>query len=172
MIDQMAVRVPTAARTETVERLVERSSGKVARILLDVLRAELNYLERGGYSDSLRAPWRPAFFFEDSPFCPNSQSREHPLPCSECVLTQLVSSEARTEKIPCRHIPLTPQGESLDSLYRTGTQQEVEEAVAAWLRTTIHRLETEQGPEPTGAAALARRWPGLVKSRTDEADGK
>jgi len=29
-------------------------------------------------------------------------------------------------------------------LYRTGTQQELEEALGAWLRATIRRLEAEK----------------------------
>jgi hypothetical protein len=153
MPQQMPARLPAAARSEMSAGLPEGSSGKVDRILLDVLRAELNYLERGGYSDSLRAPWRPSFFFEDSSSCPNSQSRQHPAPCSECVLVELVPSEARAEQIACRHILLTPCGESLESLYRTGTHQEIEGALAAWLRATIQSLETERGLEHTGVTA-------------------
>jgi hypothetical protein len=77
----------------------------------------------------------------------NYDSQENPAPCSECVLMQLVPPEARGTKIPCRHIPLTKEGETLDSIYRYGTQQEIEEAVGNWLRATIKSLETERGLE-------------------------
>lgn len=56
----------------------------------------------------------------------------------------LVPEAARKEQIPCTHIPLSLSGETLESLYRTGTQQEIEAALGAWLRTTIHRLEVEK----------------------------
>ena len=36
-----------------------------------------------------------------------------------------------------------PTGETIESLYRTGTQQELEIALGAWLRATIRRLEAE-----------------------------
>jgi hypothetical protein len=75
----------------------------------------------------------------------NSKDRE---PCSECLLMQFVPENAREEQTPCVHIPLSPSGKTLEVLYRTGTQQEVEEALGAWLRATIRRLEAEQA---TGA---------------------
>jgi hypothetical protein len=127
------------------------------RNLLDVLKFELNYLEHGGYTRSLRAPWRALFIFEDSPACPNFESQEHRVPCNECALVQLVPFDARAQKIPCRQIPLTPEGETLESIYRTGTQQEIEAAVGAWLRATIQSLETEHGLVAPGVAALVPR---------------
>jgi hypothetical protein len=36
------------------------------------------------------------------------------------------------------------RGETLENLYRTGTQLEVEEAVGNWLRATIRQLEAEK----------------------------
>jgi hypothetical protein len=57
---------------------------------------------------------------------------------------QFVPENARKERTPCIHIPLSPSRETLDSLYRTGTQQEIEEALGAWLRATIGRLEAKQ----------------------------
>jgi len=74
----------------------------------------------------------------------NYDSKENPAPCRECVLMQLVPPEQRSEKIPCRHIPFNVFGENLDSLYRNGTQQEIEETVEEWLQATIQRLEEER----------------------------
>jgi len=117
---------------------------KDERELLDVLRFELQFLKDGGYGRSPRTPWRPQYIFEDSLTCMNYDTKEGPAPCSECVLMQLVPPEQRSEKIPCRHIPFNVFGETLDSLYRNGTQQEIEETVGAWLQATIQRLEEER----------------------------
>ena len=125
------------------------------RDLLDVLKAELEFLEKGGYRHSPTAPWRPQFIFEDSPTCMNYGSRENPLPCRECILMTLVPADCRNEKIPCRHIPLNPEGFTIDTYYRLGTHEEVETAVAAWLRKTIKQLEQERSqrsPVPRVAA--------------------
>jgi hypothetical protein len=114
------------------------------RNLLDVLKIELDFLEKGGYSDSVRQPWRCQLFFEDSPTCINYDSSDHSEPCSECVLMQAVPQEFRGEKIPCRHIPLNGQGETLDSLYRSADQRETEEVFGNWLRSTISKLEEDR----------------------------
>ena len=113
------------------------------RNLLDVLKFELEFLEQGGYGRLPREAWRPRFVFEDSPTCMNFNSKDRE-PCSECLLMQFVPEEARKEQTPCIHILLSLSGETLESLYRTGTQQEIEIALGDWLRATIHRLETEK----------------------------
>jgi hypothetical protein len=117
---------------------------KDERDALEVLKFELNFLEKGGYGSSPREPWRPRFIFEDSPTCMNYDCKENPAPCSDCVLMHWVPPESREEKVPCRHIPLSPTGETLDSLYRWGDQQEIEEAMRNWLRPTIENLERER----------------------------
>lgn len=114
------------------------------RDALDVLKFELGFLEQGGYRRSARAPWRPQFIFEDSPTCMNYHTPEERGECRGCVLMHFVPPEARGEKIPCRHVPLTATGETLDSLYRHSEQSEIEEAVVGWLRTTIAQLERER----------------------------
>jgi hypothetical protein len=113
------------------------------RNLLEVLKFELEFLEQGGYGRLPREAWRPRFVFEDSPTCMNFNSKDKE-PCSECLLMQFVPEEARKEQTPCIHIPLSLSGETLESLYRTGTQQEIEAALGAWLRMTIHKLEAEK----------------------------
>jgi hypothetical protein len=117
---------------------------KDERDLLDVLKFELDFLEKGGYGHSPRDPWRPQFIFEDSPTCMNYDSKDQPSPCSECVLMQLVPLEFRTAKIPCRHIAFNAYGETLDSMYRYADQSDLEIVFANWLRTTIARLEEER----------------------------
>jgi hypothetical protein len=83
--------------------------------------------------------------FEDSPTCMNvNATPEERRPCSECVLIDFVPAERKSEKVPCRHIPLTENGDTLDSIYRWGTQEEVEDIVARWLRATIQRLDEQE----------------------------
>ena len=117
---------------------------KDEREILEILRFELEFLEKGGYGRSPRTPWRPQFIFEDSPTCMNYDSKDHPAPCADCALMQFVPGGSLEEKVPCRHILLDELGETIDSLYRTGTQQEIEEALGAWLRKTIRKLELER----------------------------
>jgi hypothetical protein len=116
------------------------------RNTLEVLKAELNFVKKGGYGRSPREPWRAQLFFEDSPTCMNYDSKENRAPCAECLLMQFVPAVNRGEKVPCRHIPLTPSGDTLLHLYRGGTEEEIEEALANWLQETIAKLESEQNP--------------------------
>lgn len=122
------------------------------RYLLNVLKTELLFLEKGGYSGSVRQPWRYQLFLEDSPVCANSNTGGHAQPCSECILMQAVPPGSREEKIPCRHIRLNERGETLDSLYRYADQRETEETYVSWLRHTIATLEA-QDPRSSSVAA-------------------
>ena len=56
------------------------------RDLLEVLKFELNFFEKGGYGRSPREPWRPLLIFEDSPTCMNYDAKDNPEPCEACVL--------------------------------------------------------------------------------------
>lgn len=114
------------------------------RKILDTLRFELKFLDAAGYSHSPHAAWRASYIFEDSPSCLNFNNSARPHPCSECLLTQLVPAELREQEIPCRFIPLNDKGQTVESLYRTGTQQEIEEALRDWLHREIARLEAEK----------------------------
>ena len=114
------------------------------RGLLDVLRAELEFVEKGGYRHTARAAWRPHFVFQDSPTCLNFDSTKPAKPCSDCVLVKLIPENAHARKVPCRYIPLNELGETIDSFYRTGTHEELEAAVTKWLKATIDRLEREK----------------------------
>lgn len=111
------------------------------RKLVSVLKAELKFLESGGYWSDRLPSWRAAFILEDSPTCLNFGRTADRRPCRECILMQFVPADQISKKVPCRHIPLNEQGETLDSLYRSGTQEEIETAVAKWLRARIRELE-------------------------------
>lgn len=114
------------------------------RDLLDVLKFELKYFEKGGYGRSPREPWRAPLVFEDSPACMNYDSKDKPEPCKNCALIDLIPMSERKEPFPCRHIPLTYAGDTLETLYRWASQYEIEDVYGKWLRTIIHRLEDER----------------------------
>jgi hypothetical protein len=110
--------------------------------LLAILRAELSFLQKGGYRRGPRYPWRPNFVFEDSPTCINFQDKNERLPCTECPLINFVPQERRETRFPCRHIHLTESGESVNSFYEWGTEEELESALEGWLQRTIHQMES------------------------------
>ena len=114
------------------------------RDLLDLLRFELKFLEDGGYGRSPHTPWRRPLVFEDSLSCLNFGDPAHTHPCSECLLMEFVPAELRDEVSPCRLIPLTPKGETVDYFFRCGTQLELEEALAGWLRDQISQIEEKR----------------------------
>jgi hypothetical protein len=114
---------------------------KDERDLLDVLNSELAFLEKGGYGRSPREPWSQPLIFEDSPTCMNYDSKDCAEPCSACVLFQLVPPQFRGKQLPCRHISVNAEGETLDSLGRYSDQFEIEEVLGNWLRTTIAALQ-------------------------------
>jgi hypothetical protein len=114
------------------------------RDLLAVLKDELAFLENGGYRQRERAPWRPHFAFQDSPACLNFDPVSQPRPCSECILTRLVPQDMQRKKFPCRYIPLNDRGETIDSFYRFGTQEELESELRLWLKATMERLNRQR----------------------------
>jgi len=119
---------------------------KDVRDLLEVLKCELEFLEQGLYRHAPKFPWRPQFFLEDSPSCPNYDAirDSEPCRCSDCVLIALVPPEFQGKDHACRHIPLTSDSETLDSLYRSTDLAETEQVFRDWLRTTITKLEHER----------------------------
>ena len=117
---------------------------KDKRQLMDVLRQELEFVEKGAYRHPSHAAWRPQFMFQDSPTCLNFNSNDIPAPCTDCVMMQVVPADSQQRKFPCRYIPLNEQGETLDLLYRAGTQEETQAALKNWLKSTIARLERQQ----------------------------
>jgi hypothetical protein len=119
------------------------------RNTLEVLKAELNFVKKGGYGRSPREPWRATLALEDSPSCMNYDCKDNRAPCAECLLMQFVPPEKRAEKVPCRHIPITADGQNLLQLYRGASEQEIEEALTAWLEYEIAKLEgTEAAASP------------------------
>jgi hypothetical protein len=113
------------------------------RDTIEVLKAELDFVEKGGYGRSVKTPWQPTSSFQDSPSCLNLGDPARTHPCSECLLIDFVPAEARVEDVPCHHIPLNATGTTIDELEREQNQTEMQETVKSWLRATIGRLEVK-----------------------------
>jgi len=110
--------------------------------LAEILRSELTFLEQGGYRRMPRYPWRPNFIFEDSPTCINFRRGDtERRPCGECHLMDFVPLDRRNTRFPCRHIGLTEKGDTVNSFYEYGTEEELETALASWLKQKIQELE-------------------------------
>ena len=117
------------------------------RDTLEVLKAELDYVEKGGYGRSVKTPWQPTSIFQDSPSCINLGDLERTHPCSECVLIDFVPPEDRWQDVPCHHIPLNTRGETIDELEWKENQQKTEESVKNWLRSMISLVEKQKASE-------------------------
>jgi hypothetical protein len=120
--------------------------------ILNLLKQELAFLERGGYGGAL--PWRPVSIFLDSPSCPNRLDAERSMPCPECWLYEYVPECFHQEMIPCHFIALNQYGESVHSMTPQYTQVEVVEAVRNWLKAEIRRIEGLEG-DPARVASGA-----------------
>jgi len=111
------------------------------RDTIEVLKAELDFVEKGGYGRSVKTPWQPTSSFQDSLSCLNMGDPARTHPCSECLLMDFVPTEARAEDVPCHHIPLNATGITIDELERDENRTETQETVKGWLRATIGKLE-------------------------------
>ena len=111
------------------------------RDVLEVLKAELDFIKKGGYGRSVRTPWKPTSIFEDSLSCLNFGDPKHTHPCSECLLTEFVPPASRSEQVPCHQIPVGEHGETIEDFSQKENQEELEGAVKLWLLATIRRIE-------------------------------
>ena len=111
--------------------------------MLEELKLEREFIRRGGYHASVRNPRREPTHLRDSVTCLNVNKSEDLEPCDRCFWYDLVPEERRDREMPCRHIPLDAQGNTVDSLDARGRREEAEEKLLAWLDSTIARLEKE-----------------------------
>lgn len=117
---------------------------------LEILKAELDFIEQGGYGRSVRTPWKPTSIFQGSLSCLDYGYPYRAHPCSGCLLYDFVPEGAHDTPVPCHHIPLDESGETVEELELEDNQQLLEEKVKAWLRARIKEIEDER-------AAAARR---------------
>ena len=120
------------------------------RDILELLKEELDFLEKGGYGRSTRTPWHPTSTFQDSLTCINYGYPYRAHPCTECQLLDFVSPEHRTEEVPCHFIPLNKDGETIEDLETRYNQSKMEREVGSWLRAKISEIEAERARQVTG----------------------
>lgn len=125
---------------------------------LATLQQELAFLDSGGYRRPVgsRQPlfcmessleWRHPLFFEDSPSCPK-QNYEMCTMERDCVLMDFVPLEDKLQKVPCRHIPLNEQGDTIASMARANAgNAQIEAALRQWLVTTIESVKASLAVE-------------------------
>ena len=110
---------------------------------LQVLKAELDFIEKGGYGRSVKTPWQPTSIFQDSLSCLNLGDPERTHPCDECLLIDFVPADQRAGNVPCHHIALSP-GETVEELEWREDRQQLEAAVKKWLCAEIKQIEQER----------------------------
>ena len=113
------------------------------RDILELLKSELDFIEKGGYGRSVRTPWKPQSTFQDSLTCINYADSTRAHPCNECHLLDFVKPEDQDADVPCHHIPLNETGETIEDLEATDNEAKLERKVRDWLRTRINEIERD-----------------------------
>lgn len=117
---------------------------KDGRDVVELMQQELAFIERGGYSRSIRTPWLPKSIFQDSGSCLNYGYPYRAHPCCECHLLDYVPPEYHSETVPCHFIPLTRAGETVEELEDNGNEARAQKLVRQWLRTQIDQLQKKR----------------------------
>ncbi len=114
------------------------------RDVVEILRYELNFLEQGEFARAI-GEGRASSPFQDTMSCLNFGEPLRPHACHECLLYEFVPENARTEEVPCHHIPLDPAGRTIAHFLKNKDTAGLERALKIWLRRTIAELELEAG---------------------------
>ena len=109
--------------------------------LLQLLQAELKFLDAGGYGRTFRSQWRPTLLLRDSPACLNYGGIGRQNPCEECPLFSLVAPEKKVMLVPCHFIPLNKSGVTIAELYAKASQESLDQLYRKWLQDMTHKLE-------------------------------
>ena len=119
------------------------------RDILEILKDELEFIEKGGYGRSVRTPWLNKSTFQDSLSCINYSDPDRAHPCNECHLLGFVSPEHRTQEVPCHFIRLNTDGDTIEDLELQDNQAKLEREVSEWLRARIKKIEEERTEQAT-----------------------
>ena len=117
------------------------------RDILELLKEELDFIDKGGYGRSVRTPWKPKSAFQDSLTCINYGYPYRAHPCNECHLLEFVDPEHQYEVVPCHHIPLDAAGETIENLETLDEQAKLERKVRDWLRVRIREIEEQRATQ-------------------------
>ena len=121
------------------------------RDILEILKAELDFIEKGGYGRSVRTPWQARSAFQDSLTCINYADTNHTRPCSECRLLDFVDTEYQREEVPCHFIHLNEGDETIEDLEHEDNEAKLERKVKNWLRARIREIEAKRSRSERGA---------------------
>lgn len=113
--------------------------------ILAILKSELEFIEKGGYgAPDRQEPTHASTIFADSLTCLNYGYPYRFNPCGECPLMEFVPADKRISAMPCHHIPLDESGQTVEAMEYEENPAGMQDAVKAWLRQTINRLESRQ----------------------------
>ncbi len=105
-----------------------------------MLKLEESLVAEGGYHPTARRPQLQ--FFRDSITC-LTFGHEELEPCDQGWLMNFVPPDANPNVIPCHQIALNQNGDTVASLEAAGDRERLEQAILAWLRSAIAKLEEE-----------------------------
>ncbi len=108
---------------------------------IEKLKLEQGILQDGGYGRSVRTPRVEPQYFRDSITCLNFGLIEDRQPCDHCFLMEFVPRDKQNLELPCHHIPLNAEGDTIASLENQGNRGRLEEVLAQWIARTVERLE-------------------------------
>ena len=114
------------------------------RDMLVLLQEELDFIEKGGYGRSVRTPWLAKSIFQDSLSCLNFGYPYRAHPCNECHLSEFVAPEHQSDAVPCHHIPINEDGNTIEDLEERDDQAKAERLVKEWLRARIQELQATE----------------------------
>jgi hypothetical protein len=117
------------------------------RDILELLKEELDFIDKGGYGRSVLTPWEPKSAFQDSLTCINYGYPYRAHPCNECHLLDFVDPEHHGAEIPCHFIPLNADGETIEDLEAEDNQAKLERKVRDWLRARINEIEEKRATQ-------------------------
>lgn len=114
------------------------------RDILELLKDELDFIEKGGYGRSVRTPWKPKSAFQDSLTCINYADPDRSHPCDECHLIDFVPQNHQQDEIPCHAIPVNAVGDTILDLELEENDAKLERGIKEWLRARIAQIEDER----------------------------
>lgn len=123
-----------------------------SKAILELLRLEREIVAKGGYGKIPRMPWKTPQFFRDSVTCLNYEEVVRKHPCTECFLIGFVPEPDQKADVPCHHIPLNEEGDTVASLEGAGNRLRLERELRDWLDATIRKLQAETSTRPAAAS--------------------
>lgn len=111
--------------------------------LLYLLKLEASLIEGGKFGRPVVTSGRLFTLMRDCVTCLNLFGTEQRYACASCFLIEHVPERLRGARLPCHHIPLNDQGETIAELDRLGRRDDAQRALLDWLRRLIHELEQE-----------------------------